>query len=125
MLGPASGRRERTANQQDQSELTFAPHSCPNPRNALRLFRQALYLSRDRFEVLRAELWELTQAFLDARRRGVFYQNTSHCFSYQRPCPYFALCRSNGNPNVIENFYEGVQPNEELRVIEPATPTAF
>lgn len=89
------------------------------------LHRERLYLSRDRFEVLRAELWELTQAFLDARRRGVFYQNTSHCFSYQRPCPYFALCRSNGNPNVIENFYERVQPNEELRVIEPANPTAF
>lgn len=79
--------------------------------------REMLYLSRDRFEILRAELWELTQAFLDARRRGVFYQNTAFCFNYQRPCPYFALCRSNGNPNVIENFYQRVPPNEELRVV--------
>lgn len=78
--------------------------------------REMLYLSRDRFEILRSELWELTQAFLDARRRGVFYQNTAFCFNYQRPCPYFALCRSNGNPNVIENFYQRVPPNEELRV---------
>ena len=30
--------------------------------------REMLYLSRDRFDVLRAELWELTQAFLDAKR---------------------------------------------------------
>lgn len=81
------------------------------------LHREMLYLSRDRFEILRSELWELTQAFLDARRRGVFYQNTAFCFNYQRPCPYFALCRSNGNPNVIENFYQRVAPNEELRVL--------
>jgi hypothetical protein len=78
--------------------------------------REMLYLSRDRFDVLRAELWELTQAFLEARRRGIFYQNTAFCFNYQRPCPYFALCRSNGNPNLIENFYQRVPPNEELRV---------
>jgi hypothetical protein len=78
--------------------------------------REMLYLSRDRFDILRAELWELTQAFLEAKRRGIFYQNTAFCFNYQRPCPYFALCRSNGNPNVIENFYQRVPPNEELRV---------
>jgi len=84
--------------------------------------REMLYLSRDRFDILRAELWELTQAFLDARRRGVFYQNTAFCFNYQRPCAYFALCRSNGNPNVIENFYQRVEPNEELRVLAAGAP---
>jgi hypothetical protein len=83
--------------------------------------REMLYLSRDRFDVLRSELWELTQAFLDARRRGVFYQNTAFCFNYQRPCAYFALCRSNGNPNVIDNFFQRVAPNEELHVLPPAT----
>jgi hypothetical protein len=88
--------------------------------------REMLYLSRDRFEVLRAELWELTQAFLEAKRRGIFYQNTAFCFNYQRPCPYFALCRSNGNPNVIENFYQRVPPNEELRVVQnESTEPAF
>ena len=81
------------------------------------LHREMLYLSRDRFDILRSELWELTQAYLDARRRGVFYQNTGFCFNYHRPCAYFALCRSNGNPNVIENFYQRVAPNEELRVL--------
>lgn len=84
--------------------------------------REMLYLSEDRFEILRAELWELTQAFLDARRRGVFYQNTSFCFNYNRPCAYFPICRSNGNPNVIENFYTITPPHEELRApeVEPA-----
>lgn len=86
------------------------------------LHREMLYLSRDRFDILRAELWELTQAFLDAKRRRIFYQNTAFCFNYQRPCPYFALCRSNGNPNLIENFYQRVAPNEELRVLPSETP---
>jgi hypothetical protein len=88
--------------------------------------REMLYLSRDRFDILRAELWELTQAFLEARRRGIFYQNTAFCFNYQRPCPYFALCRSNGNPNLIENFYQRVPPNEELRAVpNESTEPAF
>jgi hypothetical protein len=86
------------------------------------LHREMLYLSRDRFEILRGELWELTQAFLEAKRRRVFYQNTSFCFNYQRPCAYFALCRSNGNPNVLENFYQRVAPNEELRVLPNDAP---
>ena len=76
--------------------------------------RELLYIPRDRFDTLRAELWELTRSFLDARRRGVFYQNTSQCFTYGRPCPYFALCRSNGSPNVIENFYRHEAPHTEL-----------
>lgn len=77
--------------------------------------REMLYLSREQFTTLRAELWELTQAFLDARRRDVWYQNTSFCFQYGRPCPYFALCRSGGSPNVRDNFYQHVAPHEELR----------
>jgi hypothetical protein len=84
--------------------------------------REMLYLSRDRFEVLQAELWELTQAFLDARRRKVFYQNTAFCFHHNRPCAYFPICRSNGNPNVIDNLYTITPPHEELRAAanEPA-----
>jgi hypothetical protein len=82
--------------------------------------REKLYLSRDRFDVLRAELWQLTKAFLDARNSKVFYQNTAFCFNYNRPCAYFPVCRSNGNPNVIENFYTITAPHEELRT--PAAP---
>jgi hypothetical protein len=76
--------------------------------------REMLYLSRDLRGALQAELWELTQTFLDARRRGMFYQNTSFCFNYNRPCAYFPLCRSNGNQNVIENFYRHEEPHTEL-----------
>lgn len=77
--------------------------------------REVLYISRDQFKELQAELWELSQAMLDARRRKAFYKNTSYCFQYNRPCAYFPLCSSGGNPNVIENLYQKVPPHEELR----------
>ena len=82
--------------------------------------REHLLISRDQITTLQAELWELTQAFLDARRRDVWYQNSSQCFYFNRPCPYFPLCRSGGSENVIANFYEQRAPNEELSAT-PAT----
>ena len=77
--------------------------------------RERLYLSRDRFEELQAQLWELTQAYLEARRRGVFYQNTAFCFHYRRPCAYLPWCQAGGSPVVAENLYQKVPPHEELR----------
>ena len=82
--------------------------------------REELFISRDQFAELQEELWELSQAMLNARRRNFFYRNTSNCFQYNRPCAYFPLCRSGDNPNVIENYYQKITPNEELRT-PPAT----
>lgn len=87
--------------------------------------REPLFISRDQFDMLRAELWELTRSFLDARRRGIFYQNTSQCFTYGRPCSYFQLCRSGGNPNVIDNFYQHATPHTELGGVDEGTPEIF
>lgn len=68
-----------------ESDEDFQARLAEKYADATMFHREMLYLSRDRFEILRAELWELTQAFLDARRRGVFYQNTGFCFNYNRP----------------------------------------
>jgi hypothetical protein len=117
LLAKSKTGRTTARRREPESDEDFQRRLAEKYADPAMFHRERLYLSRDRFDILRAELWELTQAFLDARRRGVFYQNTSFCFNYQRPCPYFALCRSNGNPNVIENFYQRVEPNEELRVL--------
>ncbi|MCP4678071.1 MAG: PD-(D/E)XK nuclease family protein [Deltaproteobacteria bacterium] len=77
--------------------------------------REVLYISREQFAELQAELWELSQALLDARRRDVWYQNTSNCFNWGRPCTYFPLCRSGGSKLVVENSYRKEPPHEELR----------
>jgi hypothetical protein len=122
LLAKSKTGRTTARRREPESDEDFQRRLAEKYADPAMFHRERLYLSRDRFDVLRAELWELTQAFLDARRRGVFYQNTSFCFNYQRPCPYFALCRSNGNPNVIENFYQRAEPNEELRVLAAGSP---
>lgn len=75
--------------------------------------REVLFLDRSLIEELHSELWELTQAILDARRRGVWYKNSAYCFTYGR-CPYFPLCRSANNPMIRENLYRIEEPNTEL-----------
>ncbi|OQA87748.1 MAG: PD-(D/E)XK nuclease superfamily protein [bacterium ADurb.Bin236] len=76
--------------------------------------REMLIISRENFDVLHSEIWELTQQLLLARRTGQWYMNTDYCFHYNRPCMYFPICRSGGNPLVIENRYRIVPPHSEL-----------
>ncbi len=118
--GKSSARRRMP-----ESDDAFQARLAAKYADGSMFHREPLFISRDRFETLRAELWELTQAFLDARRRGVFYENTSQCFQYGRPCPYFALCRSGGNENVAQNLYQRVAPHEELRDEPAPDPVPF
>lgn len=80
-----------------------------------RFHREELLISKDRYTTLQAEIWELTQNLLDARRRNVWYQNTSQCYGIGRgPCPYWPICRGNDNPTVIETLYQPRAAHEEL-----------
>lgn len=84
--------------------------------------REFIYLSEDRLAMLQDEVWEITQQYLDARRRGKWLLNTSNCFSYQRPCEYLAYCQSGFNPNVADNLYQIALPNEELSRVDSEAP---
>jgi len=92
----------------------FAGRLAEKYREPHMFHRETLYLSRDRFNILRAELWELTKSLLEARRRGMYYQNTSQCFAWNRPCAYLPLCKGGANPVLIENLYQKAEPNQEL-----------
>jgi len=85
--------------------------------------RERIYLSEDRLAMLQEEVWEITQQYLDANRRGKWLMNTSNCFSYQRPCEYLPYCQSGFNPNVRDNLFETAPPHEELT--PNATDTEF
>ena len=98
-----------------ESDYAFAERLAAKYRESGMFHREMLYISSDQFDAMKADLWELTQQFLDSRRRGVFCRNTAYCFNYHRPCAYYPLCRSNGSENVIANFYEVKPPHEELR----------
>ena len=84
--------------------------------------REHIYLSEDRLAMLQEEVWEITQQYLDARRRGKWLLNTSNCFSFQRPCEYLPFCQSGFNPNVSDNLYEIVPPHEELTPADSDAP---
>jgi hypothetical protein len=108
--GKSSAKRKMPESDEDFQARLADKYSDPQM-----FHREMLYISRDQFEELQSELWELSKAMLDARRRKAFYRNTSYCFQYNRPCAYYPLCSSNGNPNVIENMYEKKVPHEELQ----------
>ena len=76
--------------------------------------REHVYLSEDRLSLLQEEVWEITQQYLDARRRGKWLLNTSQCFSFQRPCEYLPYCQSGFNSCVRDNLYDITPPHEEL-----------
>jgi hypothetical protein len=84
--------------------------------------REHIYLSEDRLAMLQDEVWEITQQFLDARRRGKWLLNTSNCFSYQRACEYLPYCQSGFNPNVAGNLYDIQPPHEELSSADSEAP---
>lgn len=85
--------------------------------------REFIYLSEDRLAMLQDEVWEITQQYLDAKRRGKWLLNTSNCFSYQRPCEYLSFCQSGFNPNVADNLYEIALPHEELSPVDSYAPS--
>ncbi len=70
----------------------------------------------DALAMLQEEVWEITQQYLEARRRGKWLLNTSNCFAYERPCEYLPYCQSNFNPNVRDNLFQIAPPHEELAV---------
>jgi hypothetical protein len=108
--GKTSAKRKLPESDEDFQTRLAAKYSDP-----LIFHRETLYISRDRYYTLRAELWELTQAFLEASRRGYFYQNTAFCFRYRTPCAYYPICSADNTSNIIENYYQIVDPFGELK----------
>ena len=87
--------------------------------------RERIYLFEDRLAMLQEEVWDVTQQYLDANRRGKWLMNTSNCFSYQRPCEYLPYCQSGFNPLVRENLFEVAPPHEELAEAAPSLDPEF
>ncbi len=115
LLAKSKTGKSSATRRMPESDDTFAERLAAKYREPGMFHREMLYISRDQFDAMKSDLWEFTQQFLDSRRRGAFYRNTSYCFNYHRPCAYYPLCSSNGSPNVIANFYETKPPHEELR----------
>jgi len=82
--------------------------------------REFLHFSQEEFEDYRLELYRILSMLLDsysldfAGDDHAFPKNMQFCFSWNRPCPYFQLCRSLDNPTIKENFYKHERAHSEL-----------
>jgi len=76
--------------------------------------REVILADRSQLDETRKEIWDVTQEILLAHKAKGFGKNPSHCFRYNRPCPYFALCKSGGSPAVVDNLYREEDPHQEL-----------
>jgi hypothetical protein len=113
-----TGKPSKAKRKMPETDAEFQVRLAEKYQEPQMFHREVIYISRDRIATLQTEIWELTQAFLDARRRDVWYQNEDHCYWYRRPCAYLPLCRaSEGGQDpqgVIDNLYEKKLPHEEL-----------
>jgi len=112
--GKTTAKRKLPESDEDFQERLAAKYAEPGGSQTQMFHRETLYISRDRYTVLQTELWELTQAFPEARRRGYFYQNTAFCFRFRSPCAYYPICSSDNNPNVIDNLYQVAAPHRGI-----------
>ena len=112
--------RSTAQRQEPESEEEFAARLHEWYARPEAFHRERIYLSEDRLALLQEEVWEITQQYLGARSRGQWLMNTSHCFSFQRPCEYLPYCQSGFNPNVRDNLFQVVPAHEELAAAAPA-----
>jgi len=100
--------------QMPESDEEFAARLAKKYREKDMFHRSSLYIPRSQYEMLTAEIWELCQQLLIARRTNRWYMNTDVCFLYYRPCRFFPVCVSGDNPNIIENRYRIGPTHPEL-----------
>lgn len=116
--GKSTAKRQQPETDEDFQGRLAAWYARPES-----FHREFIYLSEDRLAMLQDEVWEITQQYLDAKRRGKWLLNTSNCFSFQRPCEYLPYCQSGFNSNVVDNLYEIVLPHEELTPVDSYAPS--
>ena len=80
-----------------------------------RFRRTELFLSDTQLDLVRQDIWGLTQMFLDARRRDDWFCNRESCNTFYGDCPYRKYCQSNYNDAVRQEMFELVlQPHTEF-----------
>ena len=108
-------RKTRIKQKKNESDADFSIRMWTVYSNPENYHREMVILSDDDRKATMQDLWETTQHLLEAYRTDTWTRNTDRCFDYFRPCPYFALCRSNNDQNILDNFYEHRPANSELK----------
>ena len=71
-----------------------------------RFQRTEMLLSDTQIDLVRQDIWGMTQQFLDARRRNDWFCNRESCNSFYGDCPYRRYCQSNYDDAVRQEMFE-------------------
>ena len=71
-----------------------------------RFQRTEMMLSDVQIDLVRQDIWGMTQQFLDARRRDDWFCNRESCNSFYGDCPYRKYCQSNYDETVRQEMFE-------------------
>ncbi len=106
LLAKSKSGKTSAKRQMPESDAAYAARLATKYCEPGMFHREVVDFDAQRRAELSSELWELTQSLLDARRRDAWYQNTSFCFHYRRPCEYLALCQSHSDSSVKNELYK-------------------
>jgi hypothetical protein len=85
--------------------------------------REHLYIGPRQIQEWAADLWDVTQEILWARRVGRWPRSTARCYDWNRPCDYAPICQSLGNEEaIIASEYEAIEAHPELSDKPEETP---
>lgn len=122
-LAKAPGRCKRRMGETEAEWRERLLTKCADGAN---YHREEILLTQEDIDQVAAETWDITQAWLDARRFGRWYRNTSQCFGhYGRPCDFLQVCKSRENPIVIQNGFTVKRLHSELSDATTGQTTAF
>ena len=108
--GKSSAKRKMPETDDDFRERLVEKYTDPEM-----YCREMLYLSDDDAAQTSSELWDITKLILAAKRESTWIPNWDNCFKFgNQPCMYWSLCRSNNNPNILDNYFEHRPPHSEL-----------
>jgi len=80
-----------------------------------RFNRTELYLNETQLDLVRQDIWGMTQLFLDARRREDWFCNRESCNTFFGECAYRRYCKSNYDDAVRREMFEiAVTPHTEF-----------
>jgi len=71
-----------------------------------RFRRTELFLSKTQIDLVKQDVWGMTQQFPDARRRNDWFCNRENCVTLFGPCPYRRYCQSNYCEEVKREMFE-------------------
>jgi hypothetical protein len=110
--GYSAGRAKR---RKDESDEAWWDRRRAEGEPVDMFHREDLIVGERQIAEWQADLWDVTQEILWARRNGRYPRSTARCYDWGRPCDYVPICQSLGSEDmIIASEYETTEAHPEL-----------